>query len=601
MADSDRLEISVADTQPPVLHMTLTEAVEEDSLLRLRASGTAMLQQLHVESVKGPDGQTLPIRHRYSRKDMQEHWMWYIRSKSSCVFRVVGDLAAGDTVEIHSRYGSDDDDAPRRPTVHSGLSWYATLEKIDDPTMIRGETVTDELELYFTPGPPEYVEAYLKPNCHLKVQHYDANGNPAIDKPPQITITAGEKEITADCSFSTAATSVNLREPIDRVHVRDPAGRKATSSALPLGLDGTPIFFGEFHWHTDFSGDGQRSLEEALKSARDELCLDFAGPADHMDVSGTYGEHTPEEQTKRCRAFDDPGRFCTIPGAELSRRYGHANIHCDDFHTLCEVAGRLESELGPFWQDENRYGLHALALVCPPGRCLIVPHHTNMTSGEVVQEDGRPFWCAMNWPLPPEREVTRLVEIVQGRGSFETEEVDHRWRVRAGGYSGSVRTALARGYRMGFTGGTDNHKGWPTRKGTGYAGLTAVQTNKLTTAGVFVALRDRRCYATSGVRIVADARMNGHPIGSDIHLEPGEQPHVKVMIKGTAPLTDVQIIHAGHVFAEFEVERGTTDFHGEWTDERTGRPLENVYYYVRARQENGHCVWLSPWWISLPE
>ena len=87
----------------------------------------------------------------------------------------------------------------------------------------------------------------------------------------------------------------------------------------------------------------------------------------------------------------------------------------------------------------------------------------------------------------------------------------------------------------------------------------------------------------------------------EVSLDPGVNPRIRISIKGTAPLTDVQIIHAGHVFAEFEVERGTIDFQGEWTDERAGRPLENVYYYVRARQKDGHCIWLSPWWISLPE
>lgn len=600
MPTSDRIEISVADTELPVLHLTVTEAVPEDTLLRLRAGGTSMLQQLRVDEVRGPEGQTMPIRHRYSRRDMERHWMWYIRSRSCCVFRVVGDLDAGETIQIHGGYGDEEDDAPRRPTVHSGLSWFATLEKIDDPTRIQGEAVTDPLEIHFNPGPPDRLEAYLKPDGSLRVQHFDCNGNPAAGESHKLTVSAGEAEVTAQSTSTTEAVTVPLSVPCDRARVRDVAGRETLSSALPLAMDGTPIYFGEFHWHTEFSGDGQRSHQAALTSARDELCLDFAGPADHMGVDGTYGEHTPREHADECLPFDDPGRFCTIPGAELSRRYGHANIHCESFQTFCDVAGRLQEELGPYWTDPNRYGLHQLSMVCPPGKCIIVPHHTNMTSGEVVQEDGRPFWCAMNWPIPPELEATRLVEIVQGRGSFETEQLDPRWRVNSGGYSGSVRTALMRGYRLGFTGGTDNHKGWPTRKGTEYAGMTAVQTNKLTTAGVFVALRQRRCYATSGVRIVADATLNGHPIGSEVGLPPDDTPRIRIMIKGTAPLTDVQIIHAGTVFAELMVEEGTTDFTGEWADERPGRPLENVYYYVRARQKDGHCVWLSPWWIYLP-
>ncbi len=73
-----------------------------------------------------------------------------------------------------------------------------------------------------------------------------------------------------------------------RGHVLDAAGRSATSNALPVAHDETPIYFGEFHWHTDFSGDGERTLQAALTSARDELGLDFAGPADHLAPDGTY-------------------------------------------------------------------------------------------------------------------------------------------------------------------------------------------------------------------------------------------------------------------------------------------------------------------------
>ena len=73
------------------------------------------------------------------------------------------------------------------------------------------------------------------------------------------------------------------------------------------------------------------------------------------------------------------------------------------------------------------------------------------------------------------------------------------------------------------------------------------------------------------------------------------------MVKGTAPIEAVQIVSYGVVLADLPVSGDSLDFTGEWQDDRPGRPLENVYYYVRARQVDGHCIWLSPWWIERAE
>jgi len=52
---------------------------------------------------------------------------------------------------------------------------------------------------------------------------------------------------------------------------------------------------------------------------------------------------------------------------------------------------------------------------------------------------------------------------------------------------------------------------------------------------------------------------------------------------------------------EVPAEKGSPDFDSEWADERPGRALEDAYYYVGAREADGHCVWLSPFWIDVPE
>jgi hypothetical protein len=118
---------------------------------------------------------------------------------------------------------------------------------------------------------------------------------------------------------------------------------------------------------------------------------------------------------------------------------------------------------------------------------------------------------------------------------------------------------------------------------------------------LFRALHARRCYATTGARIVADVTLNGAPMGSELRLQPGTERRLRVKIRGTAPLECVQVIHCGHLLAELPVAADSPDLDAEWVDERPGRPLQDVYYYVRARQHDGECLWTSPFWIDLAQ
>ena len=53
--------------------------------------------------------------------------------------------------------------------------------------------------------------------------------------------------------------------------------------------------------------------------------------------------------------------------------------------------------------------------------------------------------------------------------------------------------------------------------------------------------------------------------------------HLRVRIRGTAPLQCVQVIHCGHPLAELPVTADSPDLDTEWVDERPGRPLEDVF------------------------
>ena len=128
-----------------------------------------------------------------------------------------------------------------------------------------------------------------------------------------------------------------------------------------------------------------------------------------------------------------------------------------------------------------------------------------------------------------------MVELVQTRGAFEQDapdvDADLPGATAIGGRGASVQDALALGHRLGFVGGTDNHYAQPgsTRCPKGgvdfrdrvTGGLTAVFAPALTSEAILAALRARRCYATTGARMILDFRVEGRPMGEELETACG--------------------------------------------------------------------------------
>jgi hypothetical protein len=74
-----------------------------------------------------------------------------------------------------------------------------------------------------------------------------------------------------------------------------------------------------------------------------------------------------------------------------------------------------------------------------------------------------------------------------------------------------------------------------------------------------------------------------------------------VRIHGTAPLDRAEVVSQGAVVHRFAVDG--PDLVAEWVDDRRTRPVHDFYYYLRVRQQDGHCAWSSPIWgdLALPD
>lgn len=345
---------------------------------------------------------------------------------------------------------------------------------------------------------------------------------------------------------------------------------------------GERIFWGEIHAHSELS-DGVGSENRYYEFARDEAWLDFSAIADH----GGGREWWPS-CVEAAEKYNEPGRFVTLVGYEWAWGDGHGCVYSIDLNLpVVSLAGREE-----------------IFELVREGRALMIPHHTN---DPLVKTAALFRWDDFD------KDLIQVAEICQVRGSFEKDELGGH--VQFGGFGCSIQDGLSKGFRFGFTGGTDNHAGRAgspmysgfcseVRKGSGETcrldrmelnrancGLTAVFTPALTREAIFQALRQRRCYATTGARILLNFRVGDLSMGEEGTVQP--PPKIYVRIAATAPLESITIV------------RNNQDVHtvpGEGLDQEVvwedSEVSPGCWYYVRVVQSDGQIAWASPIWCD---
>ena len=306
---------------------------------------------------------------------------------------------------------------------------------------------------------------------------------------------------------------------------------------------------------------------------------------DHDHFGIEFVDASPELWSRLQSAADaahDPGRFVTVFGYEwTSWIHGHRHVlHFD------ERGGDLplHSSLAPTTDDPSELWE---ALRGRPS--LTVAHHS---SGDPVPVD---------WDFTPDPELEPVTEVVSVHG--QSEAADAPGRVAGSRPGQYVRDALARGYRLGFVGSGDSHDGHPGlahlspvygyRAGRlGRGGLAGLYTAERTRAGVLNALRARRCYATSGPRIVVHASLAGHLPGERVDLARGNT--LEVSVYGTAPLAKVDLVRSDSLDGPIVLAAPS----GRDARYRLEvRPLEgdHAFLYVRILQVDGGAAWVGPW------
>ena len=358
------------------------------------------------------------------------------------------------------------------------------------------------------------------------------------------------------------------------------------------GANGRRAAFGEFHWHTYVSADGQRSVRDALLSARDCLNMDFAAPGDHNPPAAGW-----EETVDSLEEFNQPDDFATFFGWENGTEHGHEN-YCftDACHPL--VCGGAAGITGgrPDELVERLRELHKLH------DFIAVPHHTNSVSETRRAADDSPYWHQYPWTCP--EDYIRLVEIMQCRGNQELDVYDDAWRGWHQNNRASVQEALALGYKLGFVGGTDNHCGWPGRafdecEGMGMRPLssvilTGVWTPRVERQAVFDSLKARHTWAVWDTRALVHFAVNSAWAGDETTVCPGTELSAHIRLSAEDALQTVQLVSDRRVlwqssFDELDVELTVA----------LGPAEQSTYFYLRALQRNGGIIYVSPVFVTV--
>jgi hypothetical protein len=341
-----------------------------------------------------------------------------------------------------------------------------------------------------------------------------------------------------------------------------------------IGGQQVQLMRGEFHRHTEMSGDGGRDgpVIDAYRYMIDAAYMDWGGCCDHDNGGGH--EYFWWLQQKLTDAYKLGARFVPMFSYERSVRYpeGHRNV-------VMPTRGVRPLPRLPKTADDSP------PTPAPDTQMLykylrrfggIVASHTSGTDMGTDWRDNDPL-------LEP------VVEIYQGdRQNYEMPGAPRSNSAAdsIGGWRplGFVSLALQKGYRLGFQASSDH-----ISTHMSYCNLWVTAPTR---EAIMEAFRKRRVYGATD-NILADVRSGDHFMGEEFTTD--QPPSFTVRLRGTAPFAKVHIIRDSQYL--YTAEPKTREVNLTWKD-NAARKGKTSYYYVRGEQQDGELVWVSPMWIT---
>jgi hypothetical protein len=409
--------------------------------------------------------------------------------------------------------------------------------------------------------------SYSSGVARTRVAVTDRYGNPVNDAAGEVALRTASGQATAALNSFSGEATVPVQGPNDRVEASF-QGIESTSNPIRIDADTEPysLYWGDPHGMLF----NQRPVVEHFAWGKDVNALDFAG-GQLFSYSICISEIWEELQDAWAQ-YDLPGEFVALPSAEFAT--GPDGSHRHGFFPAPEGQPPVFCEDRPAANDPKLHArFHPDTVYCRDYQefyremkrrgALIHGHfHTNF----YVQE--------------------HLAEIYQKQQTDGVTEEE------------KINQFLMRGVKLGIVSGSDTHDNRPANPykepgPSGPAGLTAVWAERLDRPTLFDALFNRRCYATTGVRIIVDFRVNGAWVGSTVQADCFS---FTADVVGTADIEQIDLVVNGDTAKSYT----SVGQHAQLEDDVPLRfsPVGANYCYLRVRQVDGNRAWTSPIWLE---
>lgn len=365
------------------------------------------------------------------------------------------------------------------------------------------------------------TDATVGESVPIRVRADDKWGNPTTL--PAVPVATWDGTGSVSVGNKQTATAQSAAEGCFLIHCGE---LKARSN--PIRISTAPPtyrrYWGDLHAQTD-STVGTGSEDEYFTFGRDQAFLDF---------------------------ISHQGNDFQLTADDWSRLKAVMNTFHKD-HSYVVIHGYEWSANTPAGGDRNVFFLDDDPPIFRSSHWQVAeepctensPAHPATALFERVKKHGNAFTCAhvggryADITRYFDQDVCPLVEVISCWGIFE-------WL---------LRDAIKHNYVVGVMANSDGHKGRPGSEGPGaghfgiFGGLTCVLTPELTRRAVFDALKNRRCYGTTGPRIAIDLSVNGKPMGWVGSLP--EPAVLKATVQGTHPIEKIEVFRGLEVAKTF--------------------------------------------------
>lgn len=487
-------------------------------------------------------------------------------------------------------FSLDDDNRFSPKALHPNALRYEQFITSDGESYPEWEPTGIQLKI--TPAVPVFVDLILPGSARagertMRIVVYDAHGNHLPRQQGLVRMIDQEGVRFEECEFDTGDDGhatvpiVFEREGIvaaPRFEI-DGFGVVTANPVLIANDPTVNLFWGETHGHSNLSDGGSRGPDFFFDYARNIRRFDFAALADHafgLAVNGHW-----RELREAVERHDRPGEFAAILGYEIMNPYdrdpglGHRNLYFPDGEGRLVMADFQPGSGGTF-VDEDIAAYRGIWDPAIPLAASIEDFFSEMAETEFL-------WTAHHCGTvdPCEKDVLELFEACSEWGRSDDVPERNRSTLTLGELS-------AQGVNVGLFGNSDDHAAKAGAKRTAHAngairhpsGITAVFSQRLSRGAIYAALKGKRCYATTGARMLIVPEVT----------RSNERLDIRLTLAGTDGLDEIAVFKNGEEVASLQVDgKFTTEF--TWRDDVFA---DGDFCHVRIRQRDGEMAWINP-------